>query len=232
MLPELLKKLEEIQGVEWIRLLYCYPEDITEELIEEFIRNKKLCKYIDIPIQHISNYVLKRMGRKGNKELITKVLKDIKRIIPDMTIRTSLIVGFPGERQEDFIELKDFVEEFKFENLGVFKYSQEEGTAASKMEDQILDEIKETRREELMKIQQDIVKNVNAGKVNKVYKVIVDNFNGEYYIGRNHEMLPEIDGAIYFKCDKILSVGEMVNVKILENLEYDLIGVVCDESCK
>ena len=172
------------------------------------------------------------MGRKGNKELITKVLKDIKRIIPDMTIRTSLIVGFPGERQEDFIELKDFVEEFKFENLGVFKYSQEEGTAASKMEDQILDEIKETRREELMKIQQDIVKNVNAGKVNKVYKVIVDNFNGEYYIGRNHEMLPEIDGAIYFKCDKILSVGEMVNVKILENLEYDLIGVVCDESCK
>lgn len=232
MLPELLKKLEEIKGIEWIRLLYCYPEDITEELIEEFIRNKKLCKYIDIPIQHISDYVLKKMGRKGNKELITKVLKDIKIRIPDMTIRTSLIVGFPGERQEDFMELKDFVEEFKFENLGVFKYSQEEGTAASKMEDQILDEIKETRREELMKIQQDIVKNVNAGKVNKVYKVIVDNFNGEYYIGRNYEMLPEIDGAIYFKCDKILSVGEMVNVKILENLEYDLIGVVCDESCK
>ena len=232
MLPELLKQLEEINGIEWIRLLYCYPEDITEELIEEFVRNKKLCKYIDIPIQHISDFVLKRMGRKGNKELVTKVLKDMKKRIPEMSIRTSLIVGFPGERDEDFNELKDFVEEFKFGNLGVFKYSQEEGTAAANMDSQIEDNIKDIRREELMKVQKDIVKKINESKVDKVCKVVVDNFNGEYYIGRNYEMLPEIDGAIYFKCDKILSVGEMVYVKILENLEYDLIGVVCDESCQ
>lgn len=232
MLPSLLKQLEEIDGIEWIRLLYCYPEDITNELIEEFIRNKKLCKYIDIPIQHISDYVLKSMGRKGNKQLVTKVLRDIKKRVPEITIRTSLIVGFPGEREEDFIELKDFIEEFKFENLGVFKYSKEEGTPASKMEGQISEDIKDRRKEELMKIQKNIVRITNASKLNKVYKVIIDNFNGEYYIGRSYEMLPEIDGAIYFKCDKILSVGEMVYIKILENLEYDLIGVVCDESCK
>lgn len=232
MLPSLLKQLEEVDGIEWIRLLYCYPEDITEKLIEEFARNKKLCKYVDIPIQHISDYVLKRMGRKGNKQLVTTVLRDIKKRVPEMSIRTSLIVGFPGEREEDFKELKDFVEEFKFQNLGVFKYSQEEGTPAATMEDQVLEEIKERRREELMKMQRDIVKSINADKVNKVYKVIVYNFNGEHYIGRNYEMLPEIDGAIYFKCDKILSIGEMVDIKILETLEYDLIGVVCDESCK
>ncbi|WP_282804134.1 30S ribosomal protein S12 methylthiotransferase RimO [Clostridium tetani] len=232
MLPSLLKQLEEVDGIEWIRLLYCYPEDITEKLIEEFARNKKLCKYVDIPIQHISDYVLKRMGRKGNKQLVTTVLRDIKKRVPEMSIRTSLIVGFPGEREEDFKELKDFVEEFKFQNLGVFKYSQEEGTPAATMEDQVLEEIKERRREELMKMQRDIVKSINVDKVNKVYKVIVDNFNGEHYIGRNYEMLPEIDGAIYFKCDKILSIGEMVDIKILETLEYDLIGVVCDESCK
>ncbi|QBD84847.1 30S ribosomal protein S12 methylthiotransferase RimO [Clostridium tetani] len=231
-LPSLLKQLEEVDGIEWIRLLYCYPEDITEELIEEFARNKKLCKYVDVPIQHISDSVLKRMGRKGNKQLVTKVLRDIKKRVPEMSIRTSLIVGFPGEMEEDFKELKDFVEEFKFQNLGVFKYSQEEGTPAATMEDQVLEEIKETRREELMKMQRDIVKSINADKVNKVYKVIVDNFNGEHYIGRNYEMLPEIDGAIYFKCDKILNIGEMVDIKILETLEYDLIGVVCDESCK
>ncbi|BDR64227.1 ribosomal protein S12 methylthiotransferase RimO [Clostridium tetani] len=231
-LPSLLKQLEEVDGIEWIRLLYCYPEDITEELIEEFARNKKLCKYVDVPIQHISDSVLKRMGRKGNKQLVTKVLRDIKKRVPEMSIRTSLIVGFPGEMEEDFKELKDFVEEFKFQNLGVFKYSQEEGTPAATMEDQVLEEIKETRREELMKMQRDIVKSINADKVNKVYKVVVDNFNGEHYIGRNYEMLPEIDGAIYFKCDKILNIGEMVYIKILETLEYDLIGVVCDESCK
>ncbi|KGI40119.1 30S ribosomal protein S12 methylthiotransferase RimO [Clostridium tetani] len=231
-LPSLLKQLEEVDGIEWIRLLYCYPEDITEELIEEFARNKKLCKYVDVPIQHISDSVLKRMGRKGNKQLVTKVLRDIKKRVPEMSIRTSLIVGFPGEMEEDFKELKDFVEEFKFQNLGVFKYSQEEGTPAATMEDQVLEEIKETRREELMKMQRDIVKSINTDKVNKVYKVVVDNFNGEHYIGRNYEMLPEIDGAIYFKCDKILNIGEMVCIKILETLEYDLIGVVCDESCK
>ncbi|AVP53746.1 ribosomal protein S12 methylthiotransferase RimO [Clostridium tetani] len=231
-LPSLLKQLEEVDGIEWIRLLYCYPEDITEELIEEFARNKKLCKYVDVPIQHISDSVLKRMGRKGNKQLVTKVLRDIKKRVPEMSIRTSLIVGFPGEMEEDFKELKDFVEEIKFQNLGVFKYSQEEGTPAATMEDQVLEEIKETRREELMKMQRDIVKSINADKVNKVYKVVVDNFNGEHYIGRNYEMLPEIDGAIYFKCDKILNIGEMVYIKILETLEYDLIGVVCDESCK
>ncbi|RXI54149.1 30S ribosomal protein S12 methylthiotransferase RimO [Clostridium tetani] len=231
-LPSLLKQLEEVDGIEWIRLLYCYPEDITEELIEEFARNKKLCKYVDVPIQHISDSVLKRMGRKGNKQLVTKVLRDIKKRVPEMSIRTSLIVGFPGEMEEDFKELKDFVEEFKFQNLGVFKYSQEEDTPAATMEDQVLEEIKETRREELMKMQRDIVKSINADKVNKVYKVVVDNFNGEHYIGRNYEMLPEIDGAIYFKCDKILNIGEMVYIKILETLEYDLIGVVCDESCK
>lgn len=232
MLPELIQNISKIESIEWIRVLYCYPEELTEEIIDEIASNPKVCKYLDIPIQHISDNVLKKMGRRGRKEEIVNVLKSLRNKIPNMVLRTSIIVGFPGETEEDFNELKDFVKEIKFNNLGVFKYSQEEDTPAATMENQIPFEIKCTREEELMLIQKEISKEINESKVGNIYNVIVEKFNGEYYIGRNYEMTPEIDGEIYFKCDRILDIGKTVSVKITESLEYDLIGVVCHELSK
>ncbi|OFI07741.1 ribosomal protein S12 methylthiotransferase RimO [Clostridium acetireducens DSM 10703] len=231
-LHNLIKSISKIHGIKWIRILYCYPEEITEELIEEIKNNKKVCKYLDIPIQHISDRILKRMGRKSSKEDIISVVTKLKNQIKDICIRTSLIVGFPGETEEDFNELKDFVKEFEFGKLGVFKYSQEEGTAAANMSNQISDDIKELRQKEIMILQQNISAKINKGNIGKIYEVLVEGKNQDVWYGRNYEMAPEIDGAIYFKCDKILNVGEILKVKIINALEYDLIGVVEDESCK
>ncbi|KGM97717.1 ribosomal protein S12 methylthiotransferase [Clostridium novyi A str. 4552] len=229
-LSTLLKELSNIEGVEWIRVLYTYPEEITDELIEEIKNNDKVCKYLDIPIQHISNTVLKRMNRKSSKELITNNIKKMRKEIKGLCLRTSIIVGFPGETQEEFNELKEFIKDIEFNNLGVFKYSQEEDTAAARMKDQIDEKIKEERLETIMEIQQKVSSKINKNKLGKMYKVLVEGQNDKYYVGRNYQMVPEIDGAIFFKCDKILNVGEFVYVKITDTLEYDLIGVVCDES--
>ncbi|MCY6958242.1 30S ribosomal protein S12 methylthiotransferase RimO [Clostridium brassicae] len=231
-LPELIKEISKINDLEWIRVLYCYPEEITDELIEEIATNDKVCNYLDIPIQHISNSVLKRMNRKGTKEEIISNILKLKAKIKDLSLRTSIIVGFPGETDSEFNELKDFISEIKFDKLGVFKYSQEENTPAAKMENQIETDIKEKREEELMLIQQRVSKENNSQKIGKRYKVLVEGKNEEYWIGRSYEMSPEIDGAIFFKCDKILNIGDFIEVSIKEALEYDLIGVVCDESCK
>lgn len=230
-LHELLRELSKIEGIEWIRLLYSYPEGITDELIKEMESNKKVCKYIDIPIQHISNTVLKRMNRRTSKELIIENINKMRSEIQGVSLRTSIIVGFPGESAEEFNELKEFVKDIKFDNLGVFQYSQEDNTPAAKMKEQVNEETKEKRREELMLIQQKISKEKNKNKIGNKYKVIVEGHNGEYWIGRNYEMAPEIDGAILFKCDKILNIGYFIDVLIVDTLEYDLIGVVCDESC-
>ncbi|WP_123054035.1 30S ribosomal protein S12 methylthiotransferase RimO [Clostridium sp. JN-1] len=230
MLHELIKKLSLIDGIEWIRILYCYPEQITQELIDEMARNSKVCKYLDIPIQHISDHVLKAMGRKGTRQDIISNIHKLRQKIKNIVLRTSIIVGFPGETQDDFDELKEFIKDIKFDKLGVFKYSREEGTPAALMNSQITEEIKESREEELMSIQQQISKDINSEKVGKVYDVIVEGKDEEWY-GRSYEMTPEVDGLIYFKCDKDLKIGEIVKVKITHAFEYDLIGVVYYESC-
>lgn len=231
-LPELIRKLSEIDNIEWIRILYCYPEEITDDLIDEIANNEKVCKYLDIPIQHISNSVLKRMNRKSTKEIITTNILKMRSKIKDLILRTSIIVGFPGETDKDFKELKEFISSIKFDKLGVFKYSQEEGTPAAKMDGQIDEEVKQYREEELMLMQQRGSKENNHKKIGKKYKVLVEGYKDGQWVGRNYEMSPEIDGAIFFKCDKILSIGNFIEVVITEALEYDLIGVVCDESCK
>jgi len=231
-LDVLIRELSKIEGLKWIRLLYCYPEEITSELINEISSNPKVCKYIDMPIQHINNNVLKRMNRRGRKEDIIRSIEEMRNNIKGLILRTSLIVGFPGETEEEFKELKDFVEEVKFDKLGVFKYSQEEDTPASKMDNQISEEIKSKRERELMLIQQSISAYINRVKIGNKYQVLVEGYNDGYYYGRSHEMAPDIDGEIYFKSNKDLPIGTISNVKITSNEEYDLIGVECNEPCK
>lgn len=231
-LHSLIKEISNIEKVEWIRLLYCYPEEITEELIEEIANNKKVVKYLDVPIQHISNNVLKKMARRTNKETITGMIKKLREKVPAITLRTSLIVGFPGETEEDFNELCEFLEEYKLDNVGVFKYSKEEGTPASTMENQIEEEVKEERQNKLMLIQKDVASNLNKLKMNKVYDTIIDRRRGKYFIGRSSEMAPEIDGTILIEYNDSINIGDIVKVKIKESLEYDLVGEVCDEFSK
>jgi ribosomal protein S12 methylthiotransferase len=231
-LHKLINKISEISGIEWIRVLYCYAEEITDEIISEIATNDKVCKYVDIPIQHISDEILKSMRRKGRKNVITENINKMRRNINGLNLRTSLIVGFPGETQGNFEELKQFIKEIKFDKLGVFKYSMEDGTIAAEMKNQIDEEVKVKREEELMLIQQSISKELNSKKLNKIYKVLVEGFNGENYFGRSYEMAPEVDGIILFDSDKVCNIGEFVKVKVTKTLEYDLIGVVWHESCE
>lgn len=234
MLVELVRKISEISGIEWIRLLYCYPEAITDELIEEMASNPKLCKYLDIPIQHISDRILKLMGRRGDSKLIREVLTKIRTTIPDVILRTSLIVGFPGETEDDFEQLESFVKEFKFDWLGVFDYSKEEGTPAAKMKDQITKKIKLKRQKAIMQCQQIIIEEKNKNKLGKVYKTLVQGVSedGIFYFGRTYEQAPDIDGTNYFVSEEPLEVGQIVDVKILNIDKYDLVGEVAYESSK
>lgn len=225
-LPELLRKLSKVNGVEWIRILYCYAEEMTDELIEEMRINHKVCKYVDIPIQHISDEVLKNMRRRGRRKQIQGNIEKLRSQIKDICIRTTLIVGFPGESEENFNELLEFVKEAKFDKLGVFQYSREEGTAAFDMENQIDEEVKEEREAAIMISQQKISKKINEKKIGTVYNVIVDGFDGEYYHGRNYEMAPEVDGEVIFSSNMELKPGDFARVKITHALEYDLIGVM------
>ena len=232
MLHDLVSKISKIDGVEWIRLLYCYPEEITDELIEEIASNDKVVKYLDLPIQHISSKVLKQMGRRTNKETIIEKIKTLRSKVPGITLRTSLIVGFPGESDDDFNELVDFLQEYKLENVGVFAYSQEENTPAAKMEGQISEEVKVERQKKLMAIQRKVVKEENKLKIGNIYDTIIDSHNGEYYLGRSYQMAPEIDGLIYIKKEKALNIGDIVKVKIYDVMEYDLMGEVLNEFSK
>lgn len=230
-LHELLKELSKIEGIKWIRVLYCYPEEIYDDLITEIASNPKVCKYLDLPIQHISNNILKLMGRKSSKELIIETINKLRNSVKGITLRTSLIVGFPGESEEDFKELKEFVKNIKFDNLGVFKYSREEDTPASIMKNQVEDHIKEDRYNEIMILQQDISKNKNIEKIGNVYDVIVEGYKNRKWFGRSYEMSPEIDGIIYFNSKDNLEIGTIIKVKISKSLEYDLLGDVYYESC-
>ena len=231
-LHELLRELSKIEEIQWIRVLYCYPEEIYDELIDEIASNDKIVKYLDLPIQHISNHVLKLMGRKTTKEAILNKIDTLRQRISGMIIRTTFIVGFPQETEEDFNEIKEFLQEYKLDKVGVFTYSQEENTPAAKMDGQIDEEVKKEREKALMLLQKDISEKINELKIGKIYDILVEGYDGEDYRGRSYEMAPEIDAEVFFKCDDNLEIGTFVKVKITKSMDYDLLGVVIDESCK
>lgn len=229
-LPKLLKKLCSIEKAEWVRVHYCYPELMTDELIEVFKTEPKLCNYFDIPIQHCSDKILKRMGRRTNKEQIVGLIDKIRREIPNAAIRTSLIAGFPGESESDFEELCDFVREVRFERLGVFAYSREEDTPAYGFDNQIDEDEKERRRDLIMMIQSEIAEEQNAKKINSVVRVLVEGKDEiiKSFYGRTYADSEEIDGKVFFKSDRNPLPGEFVNVKVEQTMEYDLFGTECE----
>ena len=229
-LAELLEKLSKIEGIQWIRFLYAYPEGITEKLIHVVANNDKIANYFDIPIQHISNTVLKRMNRRTSKEQIEHLLKTIREHIPDVVLRTSLIVGFPGETKEDFEELKEFVEVAKFDKLGAFMYSKEDGTPAEKLPNQIHGNTKKARYNQIMQIQQEISKEIQSTKIGKTYEVLIEDmsFDGKYYIGRTMQDVPEMDGIVYIKNKSNKKpeeiINHFINCKVTEVSDYDVIA--------
>ena len=229
-LAELLQKVSEIQGIEWIRFLYSYPEGITNELINTVKNNDKICKYFDIPIQHISNDILKRMNRKTSKENIVDLINKIRNEIPDVILRTSLIVGFPGETEKDFEELYDFVKETKFDKLGVFKYSKEENTPASLMPNQIHHMTKESRYRKIMSEQKEISKAKLEEQIGRKMQVLIEDvsFDGKYFVGRTRNDVPEEDGIVYIRItDKNENLqNKMIWCKIVDVSDYDLIAEV------
>ncbi len=226
--PRFAELLNEIAKIDfkWIRFLYTYPEMITDELINVVKANDNICDYFDIPIQHISNRVLKRMGRKGDGESIRNVIKKIRKEIPDAIIRTSLIVGFPGETKEEFNELKEFVAETKFNRLGVFKYSMEDGTPALKLDGHMDEKIKQERLDIIMAEQQGISKNFNDSLIGKEFECLIDGITDDdkYYIARTYMDVPETDGLVFVEAEKSHQVGDFVNVIIENAVEYDLIA--------
>ena len=229
-LAELLEKLTKIKGIKWVRFLYAYPEGITKELIDVVANNDKIANYFDIPIQHISNTILKRMNRKTNKEQIENLLKTIREQIPNVVLRTSLIVGFPGETKEDFEELKEFVKKVKFDKLGAFMYSKEDGTPAEKLPDQIHGNTKKARYHQIMKVQQEISKELQRKKIGKTYEVLIEDmsFDGKYYIGRTMQDVPEMDGIVYIKNKTDKKPEEIlhhfINCKVAEVSDYDMVA--------
>ena len=226
-LAELLQKISEIQEIKWIRFLYSYPEGITDELIQTVKNNEKICKYFDIPIQHISNKILKRMNRKTNKKQIEEIIEKIRKEIPNVTLRTSLIVGFPGETQEDFEELEQFVEKAKFDKLGAFMYSKEDGTPAAKLPEQIHGNTKKSRYNKIMEIQQKVSNENLKRKIGQECEVLIENisFDGKFLIGRTKQDVPDIDGIIYIKNNnKQKIIDQFVKAKIVDVKDYDLIG--------
>ena len=234
MLKELLHELSKIEQIKWLRFLYSYPEGITDELIEEVKENSKICKYFDIPIQHISNNMLKAMNRKTSKANIENLIEKIRTEIPNVTLRTSLIVGFPGETEKDFFELYEFVQKAKFDKMGAFMYSKEEGTPAAKMKNQIHGNTKKSRYNKIMSIQQKISRENLSRKIGQEYEAIVENisFDKKYLIGRTTGDVPDIDGIVYIKYDNSKEnditefKNQLVNCKITEIKDYDLIAEI------
>lgn len=226
-LAKLLKKLCRIEGIRWIRLMYCYEDRITDELIEVMAEEEKICNYLDIPIQHASDRVLRAMNRRSTAASIDDTLRRLTAAIPDIHVRTTLIVGFPGESEEDFEQLVEFVEREKFARLGVFTYSQEENTAAGEMENQIDEELKDERLDAIMRRQIDISLAWNREKVGKIFEVLVEERDEDgSYIGRTRYDAPEIDNSVIFTSEQELSAGDIVNVKITDAFDYDLVGIM------
>lgn len=225
-LAELLGKVSKIDGVKWVRFLYTYPESITDELIKVVKENDKICKYFDIPIQHISNSVLKRMNRKSNGESIRNLIKKIRKEIPDVIIRTTVMVGFPGETDEDFNELYEFIKWAKFDRMGAFSYSKEDGTPAEKLDNQIHHMTKRSRYNKIMKLQQEISDEVMKKQIGKKLEVLIEDvsFDGKYYIGRSKNEVPDIDGVIFVEKSEDELIDKFVKVEIVGSRDYDLIG--------
>ena len=226
MLPELLQKLCRIDGIEWIRLLYCYPEDITEEFLQVMANEEKICHYIDMPIQHASDRILKKMGRKTDRASILSTIKRVREIMPDAALRTSLITGFPSESEEDHQLLMSFVKESRFDHLGVFTYSQEEGTPAAKMPDQIDEALKEQRRDDLMRLQEQISLELMNQKIGRELQVLIDGYLPEedVYIGRTRMDAPDVDGFFYVKTEETLNSGDLIIARVQTANAYDLYG--------
>lgn len=226
MLPELLRELCKISGIYWIRILYCYPEEITDELIQVIKEEPKVCHYLDLPIQHASDMILKRMGRRTSKAQLIEIIEKLRKEIPDITLRTTLITGFPGETPEDHEEVMEFVDQMEFERLGVFTYSPEEDTPAAKMADQIEEDIKEDRQAEIMELQQDIVFEQAEDMIGRELLVMIEGkvADENAYVGRTYRDAPNVDGLIFVNTDVELMSGDFARVKVTGAMEYDLIG--------
>jgi ribosomal protein S12 methylthiotransferase len=226
-LPGLLKELCKIDGIEWIRILYCYPEEITQELIEAIKTEPKICRYLDIPIQHASDRILKLMGRRTNHEDLIRIIDKLRREIPDIILRTTLITGFPTETQEEHEELMEFVSQMQFERLGVFTYSKEEQTPAAKLKPQILSKVKKQRQKELMSLQQKIVFDFTSKLVGKNVDVLIEGRIPEednVYLGRTYMDAPQVDGFLFFSSEQELMSGDIVRATVTGAKGYDLIG--------
>ena len=233
-LPELLRKLADIPGIEWIRLMYCYPEEITEEIAEAMRDIPQVLHYIDMPIQHASDEILKRMGRRTNRQELTEKIAMLREMMPDICLRTTLITGFPGEKEEDHRALLDFVKEMRFDRLGVFTYSKEDGTPAAKMSPQIPARVKKKRQKELMLLQQEIAFEAAQEMEGRVIDALVEGqLVGEHvYLARTYKDAPGIDGALFIETQRELMTGDLVKVKITGSREYDLIGGLYYESAE
>lgn len=232
-LVTLIRVLSEIEGLKWIRLLYCYPERIDEALIHELKTNPKLVKYLDIPIQHASDRILKAMGRKSRQKELIDLITTLRREIPDIILRTSLITGFPGETEEDFNILSNFIQDYPFDRLGVFAYSQEEGTPAAAMDNQLEEEIKQARRDTLLSIQSEIAVKRLKKRMGHIYQVLTEGVadDGIFYYGRSYGEAPDIDPLVYFTSPEPLEAGNLVSVRMLDSQQMDLIGeAIFDES--
>lgn len=225
-LAELLQELCKIEGFKWIRFLYAYPESITDELIKVVKENEKICKYFDIPLQHFSDSVLKRMNRKSDSKSIENLINKIRKEIPNVILRTTMIVGFPGETEEDFIELYEFVNRAKFEKLGAFKYSKEDGTPASRIKEQIHPKTKQARYNKLMELENKIATIKLEEKIGNIYEALIEGKteDGEYYIGRSYMDIPDEDGVIFVKSKENIEIGNWINCRITDVAQYDLIG--------
>ena len=225
-LHKLLRELCKISGIQWIRILYCYPEEIYDELIQTIKEENKVCHYLDLPIQHASDAVLKRMGRRTSKAQLVEIIEKLRKEIPDISLRTTLITGFPGETQEQHEELKDFVDEMEFDRLGVFTYSPEEDTPAATMTEQIPEEVKEDRQAEVMELQQEIAFDLAEDMVGREVLVMIEGkvADENAYVGRTYKDAPNVDGLIFINTDEELMSGDFARVRVTGALEYDLIG--------
>ncbi|ONI43625.1 ribosomal protein S12 methylthiotransferase RimO [Candidatus Epulonipiscium fishelsonii] len=225
-LVTLIREISKINQIEWIRIMYCYPENITDELINEMANNNKVCKYLDMPIQHSSDNILKQMARRSRNHELRNTIGKLRSAMPDIVLRTSLIVGFPNETEEDFNNLCNFVEDIKFDRLGVFSYSQEEGTVAAEFENQIDEDVKFKRKEVIMNLQQNISYDLMHQKIGKIMKVLIEGkiSNEDVYVGRTYQDAPEIDSQVFVHSEEELLSGDYVEVKITSANEYDLVG--------
>ncbi|MBO4847498.1 MAG: 30S ribosomal protein S12 methylthiotransferase RimO [Lachnospiraceae bacterium] len=227
-LPDLLTNLSNIEGIKWIRLLYCYPEEITDELIETIKNNPKVCHYLDIPIQHASDRVLRNMARKTTRAEITERIAKLRKEIPDIALRTTMITGFPGESASDHKQMLEFVEEIGFDRLGVFTYSREEGTKAADMKGQLPEIMKRRRRDRVMKLQQKITFEKNENMAGSIVDVMIEGrlVEDNVYVGRTYRDAPGVDGEVFVECDRDLMSGDFIKVKVISSKQYDLVGEV------